>query len=153
MDQRRVETFSMTSDPEELLRMRSWLWTMLVGENLALDDCSRLLLAVGELCNNSIKHAYGGAAGQPIHVSLEATADQLVIEVEDWGTPFDPAHYVAPDLETVPDRGMGIFLVNSIADRVAVDVERSAGTRWTLVKYRPRTDGGAVSHPFTGSED
>ena len=30
----RVEAFTMTSDPLELGRMRSWLWTALVGENL-----------------------------------------------------------------------------------------------------------------------
>lgn len=129
-------TFSMTSEPDQLQRMRSWLWTALVGQGLPLDDCARLLLAVGELCNNAIKHAYGGVTGQPIRVSLEAQPAQVVIEVEDWGRRFEADRYSAPDLEATPDHGLGLYLVRSIADEATVDVDRGAGTRWTLVKRR-----------------
>lgn len=131
-----VASFSMTSDPEQLARMRSWLWTALVGQGLALDECAKLLLAVGELCNNAIRHSYGDRGGQPIRVALAARVDRLVIEVEDWGRPFDPARYQPPDLEAVPEHGLGLFLVRSIVDEVAFDVARPAGTRWTLIKYR-----------------
>jgi len=117
--------------------MRSWLWTVLVGQGLALEECGKLLLAVGELCNNSIKHAYQGAKGQPIRISLTARSDQLVIEVEDWGTPFDASRYRQPDLEATPEKGLGLFLVRSVVDQLLVDVERTAGTRWTLIKRWP----------------
>ena len=124
--------------------MRSWLWTALVGENLPLDDCAALVLAAGELCNNSIKHAYQGVAGQPIHLAVRASEDEIAIEVEDFGVPFDPSRYVPPDFDAIPDHGLGLHLVNLIADRVAFDVVRERGTRWTLIRHRPgrtpRTD-------------
>lgn len=141
----RVESLTITSEPDQLERMRSWLWTALVGENVPLDDCSALVLAAGELCNNSIKHAYRGVAGQPIQLSFRAGEDEIAIEVEDFGVPFDPSRYVPPDFDALPDHGRGLHLVNRIADRVAFDVARERGTRWTLIRHRP---GGA---PRTGT--
>jgi serine/threonine-protein kinase RsbW len=127
----------MTSEPEELARMRSWLWTVLVGQGLTLEECGKLLLAVGELCNNSIKHAYEGVRGQPIQISLTAGPEQLVIEVQDWGKPFEASRYRQPDLDAAPDHGLGLFLVRSVVDQLVVDVERGSGTRWTLIKRWP----------------
>ena len=129
-------TFTMTSEPEQLARMRSWLWTQLVGQALPLEDCSALLVAVGEICNNVIKHAYAGEAGHPIAIAMRALPDRLVVDVEDEGAPYDPSAYIPPDLESVPERGMGLFLVRQSVDEVQFDVARPRGTRWTLVKYR-----------------
>jgi sigma-B regulation protein RsbU (phosphoserine phosphatase) len=133
----RLERLTITSEPDQLVRMRSWLWTALVGENMPLDDCAALVLAAGELCNNSIKHAYRGVAGQLIHLLFRASQDEIAIEVEDFGVPFDPSQYVPPDFDALPDHGVGLHLVNQIADRVAVDVARERGTRWTLIRHRP----------------
>jgi anti-sigma regulatory factor (Ser/Thr protein kinase) len=128
--------FTMTSDPDQLARMRSWLWTQLVGQALPLEDCSALVLAVGEICNNVIKHAYAGAPGQPIAIALTVLPDRLVVDVEDEGAPYDPRAYAPPDLDAVPERGMGLFLVRQSVDEVSFDVARPRGTRWTLVKRR-----------------
>ena len=91
---------------------------------------------MGELCANSIQHAYEGKGGQPIQVSVRSSADSLVIEVEDFGKPFDAELYESPDLESLPDSGYGLYLVKSIADSLSIDVARERGTRWTMVKYR-----------------
>jgi serine/threonine-protein kinase RsbW len=138
-------TFALTSEPEQLVRMRSWLWTVLVGQGLPLEECAKLLLAAGELCNNAIVHAYGGAAGRPIRVSLELRADRVAVEVEDWGAAYDPSRYQGPDLDALPDCGLGLFLVRSAVDEVAFDVDRVAGTRWTLTKrWGPGGSAGGV---------
>lgn len=131
-----VVRFTMTSDPGELARMRSWLWTHLVGHALPLEGCSAVLVAVGEVCTNVIKHAYGGHGGRPIAIALTVLPDRFVVEVEDEGAPYDPRGYTPPDLDAVPDRGMGLFLVRRNVDELAFDVARPRGTRWTLVKYR-----------------
>ena len=55
---------------------------------------------------------------------------------EDEGVPYDPRGYTPPDLDAVPERGMGLFLVRQSVDEVAFDIARPRGTRWTLVKYR-----------------
>jgi anti-anti-sigma factor len=147
--------FSMSSEAEDLARLRAWLREALAA--LGVDQATRaaLVLAVGELCANSIEHAYDGQGGQPINVSVLGHPDRLVIEVEDFGRAFDPDRYVEPDLDSLPDHGLGIHLVHRIADSVAIDVRRERGTRWTLVKYRPApgSAGGAMagSGPPTGS--
>ena len=135
---RHVARFAMTSEAEQLARMRSWLWTQLVGQALALEHCSALLVAVGEICNNVIKHAYAGEPGRPIAIALRVFPDRFIVDVEDEGAPYDPERYTAPDLSTVPDSGMGLFLVGRSVDEVAFDTARPHGTRWTLVKYRAK---------------
>ena len=132
----RTETFSMTSDPAQLEAMRAWLRAALPRYDLPGPDQSGLLTAVGELCTNSIKHAYEGAGGQPIRVSLSAYEDRLVIEVEDFGRGFDPAGYVEPDLDALREHGLGLYLVRQLVDTLSWDAGRERGTRWTLVKYR-----------------
>ena len=136
VEQARVVTFSMTSEPQELARMRAWLLAALADANVSRDRRSALVLAAGELCANAIKHAYGNRPGQPIHLTVRADADRVVIEVENFGEPFDPSRYTEPDLDRVPDHGLGLYLVKSIADHVAVDVGRERGTRWILTAYR-----------------
>lgn len=128
--------FEMTSEPDQLARMRSWLWTQLVGQALPLETCSAVLVAVGEICNNVIKHAYEGAAGKPIAIALRALPDRVVIDVEDEGIPYDPRGYTPPDLDAVPESGMGLLLARRSVDEVAFDIARPRGTRWTLVKFR-----------------
>ena len=130
-------TFSMTSEPRELARMRAWLLGALADANVPRDQRSALVLAAGELCANAIKHAYRNQPGQPIHLAVRAEADRVVIEVENFGEPFDPSRYTEPDLDRVPEHGLGLYLVKSIADHVAVDVDRERGTRWILTTYRP----------------
>ena len=131
-----VASFAMTSEAEQLARMRSWLWTQLVGQGLPLEECSALLVAVGEICNNVIKHAYHGEAGRPIAIALQGSPDRLVIDVEDEGTPYDPHGYTPPDLDAIPEHGMGLFLVRKTVDELTFDTARPRGTRWRLVKHR-----------------
>jgi anti-sigma regulatory factor (Ser/Thr protein kinase) len=143
-------TFSMTSEAEHLLRLRKWLREELAGHGVPKQDQPNLLLAVGELCANSIQHAYEGRGGQPITVSVRSSDNSVVIEVEDFGKPFDADRYESPNLEAVPESGYGIFLVKTIADSLSIDVARERGTRWTMVKYLPgrrpaATPGGAAT--------
>ena len=150
----------MSSEALHLARLREWLREELAGLGVERKTRAALVLAVGELCANSIEHAYEGRGGQPIHVSIVGLEDRLVLEVEDFGRAFEAARYVEPDLDALPDHGLGIHLVHRIADSVSVDVQRERGTRWTLVKFRPRhdpadrsMDGGASPSRSGGTMD
>lgn len=155
MESTKTGSFSMSSEAEHLARLREWLREGLTGLRVDRPTQAALVLAVGELCANSIEHAYDGRGGQPINVSLRGYDDRVVIEVEDFGRAFDPGRYVEPDLDSLPDHGLGIHLVRRIADSVSIDVHRERGTRWTLVKYRPGhrpverpgDDGGRPARP------
>ncbi|HEX7786710.1 MAG TPA: ATP-binding protein [Methylomirabilota bacterium] len=54
--------FTMSSEAEHLGRLRRWLRGALAGLGIDRATGSALLLAVGELCANSIEHAYEGRA-------------------------------------------------------------------------------------------
>src|SRR5260370_36989244 len=127
----------MSSEAEDLARLRAWLRETL-GE-LGVDRATRaeLVLAVGELCANSIEHAYDGQGGQPINVSVVGHPDRLVIEVEDFGRAFDPDRYVEPDLDAPPDHGPGHPPGPALAGSGGVAGEGARGTRWAPGKYRP----------------
>jgi anti-sigma regulatory factor (Ser/Thr protein kinase) len=132
--------YLMTSAPAELEPMRAWLRAELAACPLSSGDRLSLLTAVGELCANSIAHAYRDEPGQPIHVALEVLDDRLVIEVEDFGRAFRPEAYRPPDLDRPRTGGVGLHIARSAADELTFDVARPRGTRWRLVKRLP---GGA----------
>src|SRR3989337_2939018 len=86
----------------------------------------------------SIRPAYAGLGGKPIHVSVQGNENRLVIEVRDFGKKFDPEAYRPPDFEAVPEGGIGLHLVRQFVDELSYDVTQEQGTRWTIVKYRRR---------------
>ena len=127
----------ITSESTQLARVRSWLGEQLARRGVDAPTRSALQVAVGELTTNSIKHAYGGQTGQPIHISVTSRDDGVVIQVEDFGTPFDPATYRQPNLDEMNESGVGLYIVTRLADEFSFDLARERGTRWTLVKYQP----------------
>lgn len=131
-------TFVLTSEPQHLAGLREWLRGELTRHKVEQREQFGLQVAVGEICSNSIKHAYAGRGGKPIHVSVRGNDDRLVIEVRDFGKKFDPQSYRPPDLEAVVEGGIGLHLVRQFVDELSYDVTQEQGTRWTLVKHRRR---------------
>lgn len=70
----------MSSEAQHLARLREWLREELASLGVERETRAALVLAVGELCANSIEHAYEGRGGQPIHVSIRGFEDRLVLE-------------------------------------------------------------------------
>jgi len=132
-----ADTLVIMSESEELARVRSWLGEQLARRGVDEHAQSALQVAVGELATNSIKHAYGGRGGQPIHISVTSRDDGVVIHVEDFGRPFDPTTYRQPNLDEMNESGVGLYIVKRLADEFSFDLARERGTRWTLVKYQP----------------
>lgn len=138
MDEGSEGTFVLTSEPQHLARLREWLGGEFTRLKVEHHEQFGLQVAVGEICSNSIRHAYAGLGGRPIHVSVRGSDDRLVIEVRDFGKKFDPQSYRPPDLEGVPEGGIGLHLVRQFVDELSYDVTPEQGTRWILVKYRRR---------------
>lgn len=131
-------TFVLMSEPQHLARLREWLGGELTRLKVENREQFGLQVAVGEICSNSIRHAYAGLGGKPIHVSVHGSDDRLVIEVRDFGKKFDPQSYRPPDLEAPPEGGIGLHLARQLVDELSCDVTQEQGTRWILVKYRRR---------------
>lgn len=91
-------------------------------------------LAVHEVANNVIRHAYGHEQGMmEITLQLEETTKCFMATIHDTGAAFDPTQAPAPDLAVPQESGYGLFLVEQLMDEV--NYQRQAdGNHWRLLK-------------------
>jgi serine/threonine-protein kinase RsbW len=81
--------------------------------------CMDLLSAVGEAYNNIVLHGYAGRAPGPIQMKIRSFSRRVSVEIRDTGVSFDPAQAPAPDLASLPESGVGIFLMRAMVDEVS----------------------------------
>jgi serine/threonine-protein kinase RsbW len=101
--------------------------------------------AVGEAFNNVAIHGY--ADGPPGEVVLEIgwTNDEIVMKITDTGLSFDPEQVELPDLDALPEGGMGLFIIRSFMDEV--DYQSGPPNVLRLVKNRTLRSEGEVTPP------
>jgi anti-sigma regulatory factor (Ser/Thr protein kinase) len=96
--------------------------------------------AVDEACSNIIDHAYGGEDIGDIKIRVVETKKGLRIILFDQGKPFDPDDIPAPDilspLEVRRERGLGVFFMRKLMDKVDFDFSSTEGNKLTLVKNK-----------------
>lgn len=82
----------------------------------------RIISAFNEAFNNAVIHAYRDRQAGPIEVELTVTLDTLRLRVTDEGDGFRPEEVPLPvldgDVDTLPEGGMGLFIMRSFMDRV-----------------------------------
>jgi serine/threonine-protein kinase RsbW len=103
--------------------------------------------AFSEIFNNIVIHAYDRSGGGDIEMLLSPSRDRLVVEIRDRGRSFDIAAVAAPELDALPEGGMGIHIARSLVD--VVDYQPGAGDAapnvWRLTKYL-RSAAGSAAH-------
>ncbi len=89
-------------------------------------------LCVVEAVNNCIVHAYDNKAGEEIEVILDLASERLTFRIRDKGRTMEPVlrcinrpEFDPLDLSTLPENGMGLYIIQKIMDDVAY--ERSGG--------------------------
>jgi anti-sigma regulatory factor (Ser/Thr protein kinase) len=95
-------------------------------------------LAVTEACANVVRHAYPGGLGD-VQCDCEATEDEIVIRVSDWGIGIDQA-------SAQPGLGLGIALIEWLSD----DAKHSHTQGVTLVEMHFARSGAATERDFRG---
>lgn len=99
-------------------------------------------MAVDEACSNIIEHAYGAEQRGEIVIECLPDATGLQVEIFDKGRPFDPAAVPAFDpaapLEARNRRGMGMFFIYKLMDRVQYRFDTSRGNQ--LILFKAYTD-------------
>jgi anti-sigma regulatory factor (Ser/Thr protein kinase) len=92
-------------------------------------------LAVHEVANNVIRHAYGHEQGvMGITLAFEEASRRFTATLYDKGTAFDPAQAPTPDLDVPQESGYGLFLAEQLLDEV--NYQRQAdGNHWRLIKH------------------
>lgn len=96
-----------------------------------------LQLAVDEACTNVITHGKQGEANGEIVVGMEFQPEQVVVEITDFGAPFEPNNAPKPDLETKFEQrkpgGFGMDFIYRSMDEVQYETSQ-AGNRLTFIK-------------------
>lgn len=99
-----------------------------------------LKLALTEACTNSVRHAYADGEGT-VEITYELHADRLVVEVTDGGEGFEPParDRVVLDGETLAEGGLGIAIIESVADELEIRERAEGGSTLRFVKRLPAT--------------
>lgn len=91
-------------------------------------------LAVHEIANNVIDHAYGHEQGVlEISLHFDAPASRFIANFHDTGVAFDATSAPTPDLDEPHESGYGLFLAAQIMDEVTYQ-RQADGNHWRLVK-------------------
>ncbi|HXU84118.1 MAG TPA: ATP-binding protein [Polyangia bacterium] len=91
-----------------------------------------VISAVGEAFNNIAVHGYRDAHPGMVEIDVAVDRRGLAVEMRDYGRSFDPRHATPPDLDALPESGMGIFIMNEVMDEV--DYRPGRPNVLTLVK-------------------
>jgi len=83
------------------------------------DFDDQVVSAFGEAFNNAAIHCYRGRDPGDVEIELEVADDTITIRMLDYGNSFDPDAVPAPDLDALPESGMGIFIIKSFMDEVS----------------------------------
>jgi len=98
-----------------------------------------MVTAFGEAFNNIVIHAYRGRHDGMIEIEAEMTADRMTLRLIDTGQP-NASGVRPPDLEALPESGMGVFMIQSLVD----DVNYKCGPPNVLSLIKRTTSVGGV---------
>jgi anti-sigma regulatory factor (Ser/Thr protein kinase) len=96
----------------------------------------QLDLVLDEMVSNVIRHGIKDSGQHIIDVNLQHDGQQLTLEIEDDGVPFNPFDAPVPDItKPIEERrpgGLGVYLVRQMMDSLAY--ERRDGKNCLLIK-------------------
>jgi serine/threonine-protein kinase RsbW len=75
--------------------------------------------AFGEAFNNIAIHGYRNRPAGDVEIEMQLSLDRLTVRLIDYGNSFDPGTVPEPDLDLLPENGLGIFIIRSFMDAVA----------------------------------
>jgi len=108
------------------------------------DETLQVRLAVNEACTNIIQHAYSGESEKPIIILCSMSGNECVIEIRDWGKPFDPDSVPLPDTESDlferKEGGVGIFLMRQMMNDVRYVFRSGRYNELRMIKHIKQED-------------
>jgi serine/threonine-protein kinase RsbW len=110
--------------------------------NREFDD--QVVSAFSEAFNNAAIHSYHGQPGGELEIEIELGDDSITIRLLDYGASFDLADVPEPDLDSLPESGLGIFIIKSFMDEVKYEAGAPNVLSMTKsIKSASRAGGGA----------
>jgi serine/threonine-protein kinase RsbW len=83
------------------------------------DIAHRVISAFVEAFNNAVIHAYKGTTPGPVEVEMTVFRDRLRVTVSDRGHVFVPESVPEPDLDALPEGGLGLYIIRNFMDHVS----------------------------------
>jgi serine/threonine-protein kinase RsbW len=75
-----------------------------------------VVTAVSEAFNNIVLHAYAGREDGIIEMNIRTRRNYISVELRDFGDSFDPSRVPKPDLDRLPESGLGIYIIKELMD-------------------------------------
>jgi serine/threonine-protein kinase RsbW len=78
-----------------------------------------LVTAFGEAFNNIVIHGYRGRSDGMLDIDAEMTPNQITLRLIDTGRAVQFGDIAEPDLTSMPESGMGVFMIHALVDEVS----------------------------------
>ena len=137
--------FSIVSELARVPLLAAAVRGALEGAQVDSANARGIERCVAEWSNNVIEHGYGGEPGHPIRIRLDVDAERVLVQIHDSARPFDPVarrescrkslDFDPSDLDSLPERGMGLPLIHATMDEVKHQLTVEGNTL-ELVRYR-----------------
>lgn len=129
----------LPSQSDNLSLIRELVTKVATKVGFSNDDVSKIELAVDEACANVIKHAYGKNSRKIIDVLIKVDTQKLMVVVTDKGKGFKPDEIKLPKmneyLQEMRVGGLGIYLIETLMDKVNFDVQPGIRNQVKMIKY------------------
>jgi phosphoserine phosphatase RsbU/P len=104
---------------QELKRLATWIEDAVQRSALDPTTAFAVQLCVDEAVANIVMHGRGDTKASQIVITMKPAGDEVVLQIEDDGPPFDPTTIAAPErsdkLETVRIGGLGVHLMRQFS--------------------------------------
>lgn len=99
-----------------------YLCERLTARGILTPDVShRVISAFVEAFNNAVIHAYRDMEPGMVEVEMDVDVRQLEVRITDRGRSFRPELVPEPDLDALPEGGLGLFIIKNFMDRVGYE--------------------------------
>lgn len=123
---------------DRLLEIRTFISNNLHSHGYAEELSSELILAVDEVCANSIIHSNNNVPSAQIEVFISFQKESITFEIVDHGIGFDITQYQEPSLNEIINSGrkggFGLIIVKKIMDEIEFKSEKNTNI-CKLVKF------------------
>lgn len=132
----RILTHRFAAHVDQLKEVRS-----VVRDTIARLGCSTacvqdVVLAVDEVCQNIIRHAYGGNPTGEIVLEVDRQQNQLVFWIRDFAPKVDEKQIKPRELDDLRPGGLGVHLIREVMDETGF-VPCPSGNVFRMVKRLP----------------
>jgi serine/threonine-protein kinase RsbW len=77
-----------------------------------------MITAFGEAFNNIVIHSYRDRTDGILEIEAELHGDEMTLFLRDTGREFDFSSLSPPDLDSLPEHGMGVYMIHALMDEV-----------------------------------